>query len=113
MANGAPSFKGNGENLEIYQNSYSSTCSVGKARIPFFKTGEAITLDGSADLERLIAEFKAEIKLVDNCDSQTDYYCYSPYFKVFKMVRGEKINLHISVSEERVKMGTPIIFGSF
>ena len=40
-------------------------------------------------------------------------YYFSPLIKNFVYIHGRKVNLHFSIQQDSVVVGTPIIFGSF
>ena len=41
------------------------------------------------------------------------YYAFSPQIKYREKVQGETVNLQVAVSENYVKVGSPLIYGSF
>lgn len=103
----------NGEK-ETYIGSYSSNCEIKTGdRVSLLKTGEAVFIKEKLDIETVLAEFGGEIVFVEETEEAVNYYAFSRTFKNCKTINGKTINLHISVSKNGTKLGTPVIFGSF
>lgn len=98
---------------EAYQYTYSSNCKISDYVLPLFKTGEAGILKDGVKIEEVIFDFKAKIVFVEEIDGTENYYCYSGKIKGYTAINGKKINLHFAKKQNLVKVGSPIIFGSF
>lgn len=57
--------------------------------------------------------YGAEVLFTEEAAGVTSYYCYTPDWKNDIAVSGQRVNLHIAVSEEECVVGTPIIFDGF
>ena len=108
-----------GGRAEYYVYSASSQAEISDGLKPeefFILEGESITYqteDGSAFADELVSRFRARVQSKESVCGVLSYYCYSPVLSSFVVVGGEKINLHIAVRENEVKVGTPLIFGGF
>jgi len=73
--------------------------------------GEA-TVYENADAEQIIKKFNATIVAKEELCDSVNYYCKAdlPYSVE---LYGTEINLHVSVKNGRVKVGSPIIFGGY
>ena len=63
--------------------------------------------------ESIIKEFDAKILIIEEIAGVTSYYCYTPYWPEGILIEGQRINLHVAVSNGQCTVGTPIIFGGF
>lgn len=71
------------------------------------------TSDGEAFAQEMIRSFRAVVLETETLDGVTSYYCYSPRLGDTTVLFGCKINLHIAVKGDLVKVGSPIIFGGY
>lgn len=64
------------------------------------------------DLQKYLKSVNGEIIFTETLSDSVNYYCKAdmPYSV---RLYGEEINLHICVKKDRVKVGTPIIFGGY
>lgn len=64
------------------------------------------------DIEKFLLSVGGEIVFSESAAGITNYYCSAnlPYSVA---IDGAKINLHIAVCENSIKVGTPIIFGGY
>ena len=113
--------KGEGEHyFYLYDNSsLAKTVKLDEAAASvffYFKNqlkGESVIFNSAEKANALIEEFCATLVL---CESGNDFYCeyfYTPKIKNFVQIDGKKVNLHFSYSNDRIKVGTPLIFDSF
>ncbi len=108
----------NGKN-EVYLNYNSSNAkiiAINKEDIKNFisKKGEAIFIEKKGLCPyKLMEEFSAKLILVEKTNEGVSYYAYFKDIKYVKNVKGEKINLHIFISDKGTKIGSPLIYGSF
>ena len=61
----------------------------------------------------IAARYGAEILFTEETDGVVSYYAYTQKWQDGLYINGLKINLHIAVGEERLAVGTPIIFDVF
>jgi len=115
----APLFLKKGKKVEVYMGSSSSLAQIEKVDLFSFVLlkgvkGESVELDYSEfNLKKLLKEFRATLKFTERTEGGVSYYAYSPKIPYEKIINGKTINLHVFVSSARVKVGAPIIFGSF
>lgn len=64
------------------------------------------------DLQTFLSSVNGKVVFKEELSDSTNYYCTAnlPYSIT---LYGEKINLHISIKKEEVKVGSPIIFGGY
>ena len=74
--------------------------------------GESVRYDGDKK-EELLTRFHAEILFTEEAAGVTNYYCFSPFLGGGVLLFGEKVNLHIALSNSQTAVGTPLIFGGF
>ena len=73
--------------------------------------GEA-TVYESADAEQIIKKFNAQVIVKEEVCGIVNYYCKADLPYAVELY-GTEINLHVSVKDGRVKVGSPIIFGGY
>lgn len=110
--NKSQAFNGYNGSIETYYNSYSSSCDINNGNT-LLQTGKAICVEERVSPESVLNHFNAKLCFVEQTSTSINYYAYSNMFSAYKMVKGKRVNLHISVSKNSTKIGTPIIFGSF
>ena len=104
---------------EVYLSSPSSNAeiiSTSKEGVKNFisKRGEAVFVKGDDSLVNEILErFNAKLVFVEKTDDRVCYYAYSREIRYSTVVGGERVNLHLAIGKGGVKIGAPIIFGSF
>jgi hypothetical protein len=54
-----------------------------------------------------------EIFYIESVDDGVSFYAYSKNVKYLRMLNGKKVNLHVSLSNGKVYLGSPIIYGCF
>ena len=85
----------------------------------FFLTGEKSVFCFSSELEAenyaaaLLEEQGAEIVFVEECMGVRSIYAYAPKRGGGVALSGKRVNLHLAIKDERVCVGTPIIFGGY
>ena len=122
ITNTKPVFGGFADNFdcyEIYTSTYSSTeniiavttlkeyLSVAK------KKGESCRGRGDASKDSIFSAFNARLIYIEETKEGTSYYGYSNKIKYQTEIKGGKVNLHVFVAKDYIKVGSPIIFGSF
>lgn len=108
-----PSFTGFTKNSEVYGGVYSSSCLILDGDFSLFKTGEGGVLREGVTKKEVMERFNARLVFIEEVEGVVNYYCYSDKIKCSLAIKGEKINLHFAERGNVVKVGTPIIFGSF
>ncbi len=104
---------------EVYLSSNSSKAkiiSVDKRKSDTFvcKTGEAIFIENSEfDVDEIFEDFNAELIFTEETDEGISYYGYSREVKFQKRINGNVINIQVFKGNKGIKIGLPIIYGSF
>ena len=80
--------------------------------------GESVAIEKpiaeqDAFLAQVLKDYNARVLWAETCANTTSYYCYSSRIQGGEIIDGQKVNLHIAFGGERVKLGTPLIFGGF
>ena len=76
-------------------------------------SGQASFIAGKKDASEIINGLKAKIIFEENIDGIKNYYCYSPHLRYGITLNGKTVNLHVSLSDKGIKLGSPVIFGSY
>ena len=114
FVNARPTFLGYGNICEIYfdNGSFSAPQKFSGYLLPFGVKGEACVIN-KEDLEKLLKDFRATIIFSEEIDGGINYYAYSPKIRYRARVKGKRVNLHAFIKNDRVKVGSPVIFGSY
>ena len=118
ISNRVPVFDGLGQ-YEVYLGSYSMTDKIEKVDKNGFKfmlgvKGESLTIDiDEFNLSDFLSKMNAKIIFTEELFDVVCYYGYSPKIKYLESMNGKLINIHIAISQQHVKVGCPIIYGSF
>lgn len=76
--------------------------------------GESCEIDAKDfNLDKILCDLQANLLFTKEIDNTTCYYAYTDKIKNFIIIEGEKVNLHFAVKKDRVKLGSPIIFGGY
>ena len=108
-----------GYNYEFYCGTSSADCKTvraqGNAKLTrIFING--VCGEGAEfkelDIDKFLSGVNGEIIFYESAAGITNYYCTAdlPYSTVLD---GNRINLHIAVREDSVKVGSPIIYGGY
>lgn len=105
------------DDVIVYEGSFSSLASFKKTddyeyALTTCRTGESCTIK-TGDEKAVLSAFEAKIVFTETTDDGISYYAYSDKLKYYKTINGERVNLHIHVSGDCVKAGTPLIYGGF
>ena len=109
----------NKNQCEIYLSSYSSSSQIKKVHKNDFRfilgiKGECYIFNiNEFCLDEFLKQIEASIIFTESLSNVSCYYAYSPKIKYLETVKGKLINVHIAISETYVKVGCPIIYGSF
>lgn len=115
----APLFIKKGKTVQAYIGSSSSLAVIEEVDALSFMLlkgvkGESVELDyNEFNLSNFLKEFRAKLLFIEQTEEGVSYYAYSPKIPYQKRINGKTVNLHVFVASERVKVGSPIIFGSF
>ena len=106
---------GVGKNHTLYLSSSSSQ--IIKASVCDKILGKVKAESCEVSLDFDVLEFfnslGASLSFIEQTDDTISYYAFSPKISYLENIKGEKINLHVSINKERIKIGTPIIYESF
>ena len=76
-------------------------------------TGESCTVDENYTEEYVISFFNAEKVFVERVENLTITYYFSPSINKVEIINGKKVNLQTCKSNNYLKVGSPLIYGSF
>ena len=133
--NAVPMFSDFVGECEVYSKFSSSQATINKVEnenyfTQFFRRGEAVVLPKSYlkitchNPERLskdelefvlgdfLDQFNAKLVMLERLEHGVSCYAYSQDIKYSTNIKGKKINLHVFIGET-VKIGSPIIYGSY
>lgn len=102
-----------GKKTVYLQNSSSLAQIVTTDGIAFNKTGISVELEKSIDIDDILTIFNANVVFSETTIEGISYYAYSNQLKYTTIINGKRINLHVHYSNEKVVVGSPIIFGCF
>lgn len=118
IINRTPVFENYSDYFELYIGSHSSN-----AQIVTVKKGDVFTFCGvkgqafstdkeGFDLNKFLSELDAKIVFEERVEQGVSYYAFSSKLKNKKKIAGKTVNVQIFIGNT-VKVGTPIIYGSF
>ena len=114
-----PVFYRYSKNVEVYSLNNSSNakidfCTSIQYKFRFFKVGESCTIEKqNFDLKEFIDYYNAKIIFTETTSFGNSYYMYSKKIAYSKSINGKIINLHLVINQNKIVMGTPIIYGSY
>ena len=114
-----PIFTDKSDSYEVYLENSSNSQTIMSVNLIDFalifnKKGESVCMEKKGfELHNFFSEMKAKLLFVEEIDGKVSYYAYSPKLKYMQRVKGYNVNLHVVVGESTVKVGSPIIYGSF
>lgn len=117
--NNRPLFLDFGNEYEIYSMANGSNAKIECANSNSYYTfalkyGESCSLSASEFCQkRFLNQYNARLIFTEQASHGTSVYAYSPQIKYCAYIKGEKVNLHFFIGEQAVKVGSPIIFGSY
>ena len=117
--NSSPVFNNFADEYEVYLTDFSCSNQIIKAdkhNYPFIlnvKGESAVLKKEDFNLQSFLNTFSAKLVLEESDENYSCYYAYSPNIKSAKKVKDKTVNLHIAITDDCVKVGSPIIFGSF
>ncbi len=112
-----PLFSDYADRYELYLKENSSVAEIVNAdnySFPFYVSvkGEACVVK-CGDEKEIIGDFNAEIIFTEETDDAVIIYAYSEKIPYEKIVKGKKVNLQIVKRNDVIKVGSPLIYGSF
>lgn len=112
-----PLFSDYADRYELYLKENSSVAEIVNAdnySFPFYVSvkGEACVVK-CGDEKEIIGDFNAEIIFTEETDDAVIIYAYSKKIPYEKIVSGKKVNLQIAKRNDVIKVGSPLIYGSF
>lgn len=63
--------------------------------------------------KRIAEQYGAEILFAEEACGVVSYYCHTDDWTESVEIGGERVNLHVAVSETQCAVGTPIVFDGF
>lgn len=112
-----PLFSDYADRYELYLKENSSIAEIVNAdnySFPFYVSvkGEACVVK-CGDEKEIIGDFNAEIIFTEETDDAVIIYAYSKKIPYEKIVKGKRVNLQIAKRNDVIKVGSPLIYGSF
>ncbi len=114
-----PVFNSYAKNYEIYLDSCSNSKKIINVNnrdcaSVLGKKGESVYVEKQTfELHSFLLEMSARVIFIEEIEGKVSYYAYSPKIKYIQQVKGHNINLQIVVGDNMVKVGSPLIYGSF
>ena len=114
-----PVVTGLGKNVEFYMGEGGSNgqiTSITELSKYSFKQikGEGVIVEDEQKLIEFVKDYNVNFYFSQEVENGTSYYGYSSKIKYQAKLNGKIINVHIHVSDKKViKIGTPIIYGSY
>lgn len=105
---------------EYYLEKGNSSCKIVRYAITedaYFKLfdikGEAACgLDRSA-VEDIKSKYRAATVFTEEVGNVRSEYLFSEYIPCYKLINGQKVNIHIAYDGQSYKVGSPIIYGGY
>ena len=112
-----PIFEDYSDSTEVYTCKSGSLCTVTTVenfRFPLLSgvKGQSAVIKEDFDFKEFLKKFDAKIVHEENTEFGVSYYAYSPKIKYCELVCGKRVNLHVFTGSQ-VKVGSPIIYGSY
>ncbi len=112
-------FQGYDGKVTLYLLSASSNCQileVDKNDVKNYKDQiKGLSLVGldSSFVEDKIERFDLEKVFEEVGENFSSVYYYSPKIPAYKLINGQKVNFHVAKINDELRIGVPLIFGSF
>ena len=121
VPNKSPIFYGYAPKFELYLQSASSNAVMVVANADDYSNfinvkGESFkTVKENFNLHNFFSDMNAKLLFTESVAEGTSYYAFSKSIRYRDEVRGEVVNLHVFISNatNQVKVGSPLIYGSF
>ncbi len=113
-----PVFQNYSDTFELYIGSASSNSkiiTVKKQDFPFVGNirGESVVLKKDISVIDILSSFNAQLVFSESTAEGVSFYAYSKNIKYTQNINDKKVNLHVFVANEYIKIGSPLIYGSF
>ncbi len=81
---------------------------------PFIeKTGMYKSFDGKFNYKPILEKLSASFVMEENLGEIKSFYYYSDSISNFEIIKGKRVNLQIALSNEKIVIGSPIIYGGY
>ena len=101
-------------------NKNTVTCIGGKSSgqfiyspVFFENDGYQVKLDTEIQAVSFLRKYNCEIVFTENINGIENYYFYSSKLLKKQVLNGKKVNVHLAVSDGKIILGYPIIYGSY
>lgn len=107
------------DRIEVYgaDGSFCGGIVVTEREYPFvkFRAGESCTAVyiGDKSAEEIFAELGGKILFSETTEAGVSYYGYSEKIRYRKKIGENVVNLHVFKGKDDLKIGTPLIYGSY
>ena len=87
---------------------------ISEINYPFIeKSGLYKSFDTTYDYKSLIKKLDATLICEESVKEVKSFYFYTKSLSKNEIIKGEKVNLQIAISKEKIVIGTPIIYGGY
>ena len=90
-----------------------SNCIVKNTKVAMFYDSVCVTKNKDFNYQNLANEIGATLQFVEEVNGVVSYYYYSQKIPKMQMLNGKKINLHVAVANNYIKIGSPFIYGGY
>ena len=117
--NAKPVLSGWGDKFEVYlleNGSNAQIISLTEQEFLFYRdvTGESVELLGDSTTAMQIFDlFGAKTVWIERLEHGVSYYGYSDKIRYRKVISSQAVNIQVFVSNEKIVVGCPLIYGSF
>ena len=113
-----PLFSDYASSFEVYFFDYSTLNGVKTIQKPEYVfcynlRGESCVVENDYTVAQILKDFNAKVVKTETHDNGTSIYAYSSKIKYKKNLFGSVVNLHVELSNGKITLGSPIIYGSF
>ena len=81
--------------------------------LSFHRTGEVVTIYDHTSLEDLLTAFNAKVIFTEQTVYGTSVYAFSSKIAYRKEINRKIINIQIFFNEQKIMIGSPIIYGGY
>lgn len=100
------------KNIEI-TNGKNSNCIVQNVYLATFYDSVCITKEKDFNYQNLIKNTGAKLQFVEEAGEIISFYYYSKKIPKCQTINGVKVNLHVAVAKNYIKIGCPLIYGGY
>ncbi|MBO5851081.1 MAG: hypothetical protein J6R29_01975 [Clostridia bacterium] len=100
------------KNIEVTYGK-KSNCTVNCVNVALFYESASIIKEKDFNYQKILEKTNAKLQFIEETNGVTSYYYYSSKLHKIEIVNGVKVNLHVAVSSDYIKLGTPFIYASF